>query len=446
MKNSDRFTKAPNESFGYLIRSIIWHRHHSLFIPLLFALACFALSAKVWAVDPPPDGGYPNSNTAEGEDALFSLDVESYDNTAAGYHALYSDSSGYQNTAVGAGTLEFNTTGSHNTATGTGALAANMTGNSNTASGIAALNSNTTGGSNTAFGAEALETNTVGVSNTATGAGALANNITGNGNTANGGGALISSTTASYSVAVGYEALFLNITGIDNTAIGSNALLNATGSSNIGIGFGAGSNLMTGTNNLYVGNKGVASESNAIRIGTKARTQTNTYIAGISGVTVAGGVGVIVDTNGHLGTIVSAARFKDRIQPMDKASEVILALEPVMFCYKKELDPQAIPQFGLVAEDVAMIDPDLVARDEEGKPYTVRYEAVNAMLLNEFLKQHRKVEEQASKNEKQELRLTEQQKQIDALQATLREQAEQVRKVSAQLSSIQSATRLVANE
>src|SRR5439155_21594561 len=132
---------------------------------------------------------------------------------------------------------------------------------------------------------------------------------------------------------------------------------------------------------------------NTIRIG-KVGTQKAIFIAGISGTTVAEGVGVIVDTKGHLGTITSSERFKDEIKPMDKASEAILGLQPVTFRYKHELDPADIPQFGLVAEEVEKVNPDLVARDDQGKPYTVRYEAVNAMLLNEFLKAHRKMEEQ----------------------------------------------------
>ena len=162
------------------------------------------------------------------------------------------------------------------------------------------------------------------------------------------------------------------------------------------MGFEAGCNRTTGSNNIDIGNKGAAGKSNVIRIGTNG-TQKNAYIAGISGVTVAGGVGVIIDSDGHLGTVVSSARFKDEIKPMDKASEAILALKPVTFRYKHELDPEGIPQFGLVAEQVEKVNPDLVARDAEGKAYTVRYEAVNAMLLNEFLKEHRKVQEFGSK-------------------------------------------------
>src|SRR5439155_851200 len=139
--------------------------------------------------------------------------------------------------------------------------------------------------------------------------------------------------------------------GSSNTAVGSQALINSTGSSNTALGFQAGLNLTTGSNNIDIGNKGKAGESNYIRIGTKG-TQTHTLIAGISGVTVAGGVGVIIDTNGKLGTVVSSERFKDEVKPMDKASEAILALKPVTFRYKQEIDPEGIPQFGLVAEQV----------------------------------------------------------------------------------------------
>jgi septal ring factor EnvC (AmiA/AmiB activator) len=183
---------------------------------------------------------------------------------------------------------------------------------------------------------------------------------------------------------------------------------------------------------------------------------TNTYIVGISGVAVAGGVGVIVDTNGHLGTVVSSKRFKDQIKPMDKASEAILALQPVTFRYKQDLDPAGIPQFGLVAEEVEKVSPDLVARDEEGKAYTVRYEAVNAMLLNEFLKEHRNVQELKAAVAKQEMTIaqqqkefqstvTQQQKEIRALTASLKEQASQIQKVSDQLAMSKSAPQLVVN-
>ena len=183
-----------------------------------------------------------------------------------------------------------------------------------------------------------------------------------------------------------------NTTGSDNTAIGPGALQgNGTGNFNIALGYQAGGNLTTGDFNIAIGNLGVAGESRRIRIGTRG-TQKRTFIAGISGATVPNGVGVIVNSNGQLGTVVSSERFKDEIKPMDKASEAILALKPVTFRYKQKLDPEGIPQFGLVAEDVAKVNPDLVVRDDQGKVYTVRYEAVNAMLLNKFLKEHRKNE------------------------------------------------------
>ena len=327
-----------------------------LLIPLVLAVASFALSPTAQAVDPPPDGGYPNFNTAEGLDALFSVSAGS-DNTAIGFDALLSD-----------------TAGSFNTATGYQALLNNTTSNNNTATGA--------------------------------------------------------------------SALVFNSTGSDNTATGVNALFsNTTGSSNIALGVAAGTNLTTGSNNIEIGNPGVAGESRTIRIGTGG-TQTKTFIAGISGVTVPGGVGVIVGTNGKLGTAVSSARFKDQIKPMDKASEAVLALKPVTFRYKHELDPNGIPQFGLVAEEVEEVNPDLVARDAQGKVYTVRYEAVNAMLLNEFLKEHRTVQEQkaaiAQLKKDFQATATHQQKQIEALTAGLQ-------RVSAQVEMSRPASQMVLN-
>src|SRR5438105_3580781 len=213
-----------------------------------------------------------------------------------------------------------------------------------------------------------------------------------NGNTAEGDGALSSVTTGFSNTANGFSALFSHTTGSDNPANGVDALFfNTTGSSNIALGVSAGKNLTTGNNNIDIGNPGVAAEANTIRIGTVG-TQTKTFIAGISGAGVTG-VAVKVNAAGQLGTAPSSERFKDAIKPMDKASEAVLALKPVTFHYKKELDPDGTPQFGLIAEEVAKVNPDLVARDDQGKIYTVRYDAVNAMLLNEFLKEHSKVEE-----------------------------------------------------
>ncbi len=280
-----------------------------------------------------------------------------------------------ENTFLGDNALSSNTTGAKNTAMGSTALSNNRTGRENTATGFNALASNTTGEDNTAIGEQALVNNTTGPENMAVGAGALFSNTTGSENTA-----------------TGYEALYMNTTGSDNTATGYQALLNnTTGNNSIALGVGAGSALTTGKNNIDIGNVGVAGEANKIRIGTTG-TQRAAFIAGISGVPVPAGVGVIVGTDGKLGTVVSSERFKEEIKPMDKASEAILALKPVTFRYKHELDPSGIPQFGLVAEQVEKVNPALVARDDRGKPYTVRYEAVNAMLLNEFLKEHRKVQ------------------------------------------------------
>ena len=272
-----------------------------------------------------------------------------------------------------------------NTAEGTNALFSLREGGDNTAIGFEELYSNSTGSSNTANGNLALYSNTIGSYNTATGYNALNYNTTGNHNTADGDSALGNNTTGNNNTADGADALQDNTTGSFNTAVGN----------------GAGQNLTTGSNNIEIGNAGVAGEFKTIRIGT-AGTQRKTFIAGISEATVASGVGVIVGSSGQLGTVVSSERFKDAIRPMDKASEAILALKPVTFRYKKELDPDGIPQFGLVAEEVVNVNPDLVAHDDQGNPYTVRYEAVNAMLLNEFLKEHRKVEEL----EKQVERLT----------------------------------------
>ncbi len=375
----------------------------------LAATACLVLAPAVLAVDPPPDGGYPNGNTAEGEDALFDLTFGTA-NTAIGFHALFSD-----------------TTGGGNTANGESALYSNTTGGGNTANGLRALDSNTTGGSNTANGADALQNYTTGNDNSATGVAALYRNTTGGHNTADGVG-----------------ALNFNKTGFFNTAIGDGALFNnITGNSNIALGLSAGVNLTTGNNNIDLGNAGVAGESNKIRIGT-AGTQKHTFIAGISGATVAGGVGVIIDSSGHLGTIVSSARFKKDVKPMNKASEAILSLQPVSFRYKHELDPDGIPQFGLVAEQVEKVNPDLVARDEQGKAYTVRYEAVNAMLLNEFLKEHRKVEDLQATVTRQESVNAQQQKEIQALTASLRQQGLLIQKVSEELEASKSTSRVIA--
>src|SRR6266571_747198 len=418
-------------------------RRGFVLIPLAFA--CFALAPASRAVSPAPDGGYPSGNTAEGTSALFSLTTGAWNtglgfstlffnatgsfNTAEGYSALLSNTTGTWNTANGVRALFDNTTGKFNTATGSQALYNNTSANDNTANGFEALFSNTTGNSNTANGKDALAENTTGNDNTATGLQALVGNSTGVSNTANGYQALFFNATGSQNTANGYQALFFNATGSHNTANGFSALLNNTGSNNIGLGSNAGSNLTTGSNNIDIGALGTAGESNIIRIGTVG-THTKAFVAGIS-VSAITGTAVVVNSNGRLGVASSSARFKDQIKPMDKASEAVLALRPVTFCYKPEVDPDGIPQFGLVAEEVEKVNPALVARDAQGKPYTVRYEAVNAMLLNEFLKQHRKVQEQ-------EATIAKQQKQIEALGAGLQ-------KVSAQVEMSRPTPQLVGN-
>jgi trimeric autotransporter adhesin len=378
-----------------------------------------------------------SDNTASGFAAL-SYNTTGNNNTANGLLALYSNTTGNNNTGIGAGALEFNTTGINNTATGESALESNTTGESNTASGFNALFSNTSGSFNTSTGVVSLYSNTSGSSNTATGFRALYLNNGGD-NTATGIFAMYNNTTGGENSALGVRALNNNTTGNGNTAVGTLALVNNTvGDNNIALGNLAGTQITAGSDNIEIGNRGLAADSRTIRIGRHG-TQTATFIAGISGAIVPTGVAVIVDRSGHLGTTTSSARFKEAIRPMDKASEAILELQPVTFRYKKELDPEDIPQFGLVAEEVEKVNPDLVARDEQGKPYTVRYEAVNAMLLNEFLKEHRKVEGEAEINRQQ-------QASIARLEAIVKEQALQIQKVTAQLAAKNADPRVVSSD
>jgi hypothetical protein len=291
--------------------------------------------------------------------------------------------------------------------------------------------------------------NTTGIENTAHGGDALSNNTTASCSTANGYDALRSNTTGGKNTATGWGALELNTTGSHNTANGYEALYNnKTGGNNIALGYLGGHNLTTGSNNIDIGNQGVAAEANTIRIGTVG-TQKATFIAGILGVTVAGGVGVIVGTNGQLGTTTSSERFKEEIKPMDRASEAILALKPVTFRYKHELDPEGIPQFGLIAEQVEKVNPDLVARDADGKINTVRYEAVNAMLLNEFLKAHRTVQDLKEIVGNQQATIAQQQKEFQSIIAQQQKQIEalsaSLQKVSDQLELSRPVPPVVAN-
>ena len=377
---------------------------------LLIALGCFALSAarNAFGVSPSPDGGYPGGNTAEGQNALLSLTAGGY-NTSVGYLSLASLTTGSFNTGVGAAALLANT-GDENTATGAGALLSN------------------TGYQNTANGSFALFLNTIGFYNTAIGGMALQNNTNGEENTANGAFALFYNTTGNYNTAIGSSALEHNITGESNTAIGAGAGASISGSGNVCIGAEmsgqAGQNDTTWIKNVYA--------------------------------SVANGRAVYVNEDNSIGTLSSSRRYKDEIRSMAQASEAIFSLRPVTFRYKKEVDPTRSLSFGLIAEEVVQIDPDLVTTDRDGKPQTVRYEAVNAMLLNEFLKEHRRVEEQqatitqlkstvAQQQKGSQSIAAQQQKEIQALTATLKEQASQIQKVSARVEAHGRVPQVVKN-
>jgi hypothetical protein len=440
-------------------------------------------------VTPAPDGCYPGFTTAEGCKALFSLTTGA-GNAAFGWYSLYLDTSASYNTGLGAGTLVLNT-GDSNTASGAAALLLNGTGTQNCAYGTDALVYNGFGVSganyNNAFGAFGLFNNTDGFENNAVGNHALFDNIHGaantavgdlalqnndssgnalaNANTAVGASALQANTDGDSDNAVGFAALVNNTIGVQNNAMGAFALNNnidgasntalgdsaffdnVDGSFNTVLGWAAGG-LVEGSDNIYIGATsglpGGGSENGSIRIGDPVFIN-GTWIAGIFGATAPAGIPVVVSATGKLGTVVSSARFKDDIKPMNKASEAIFALNPVTFHYKKQIDANGTPQFGLVAEQVAKVNPDLVVLDRDGKPYTVRYEAVNAMMLNEFLKEHRTVQDLKVTAEKQQTTIALQESQIKALTASLREQATQIQKVSAQLETIKPAPQVVEN-
>ena len=370
----------------------------SSFIAAGLTLASSALVlSNAFGVVPAPDGGYPGGNTAEGQNALLSLTTGTY-NTAVGWYSLLSNTTNSFNTAIGAGTLLANTA-DLNTAIGAGALLNNTIGTGNTANGDFALFSNITGSGNTAVGQRALFENSTGYDNTVTGDGALR----------------------------------MNTEGFHNTAIGDSALAgNTTGDFNTALGPGAGNTVTTASHVICIGSSG-------------ANVSNSCYIDEIFGAASVGGVTVFIDSNGKLGTATSSRRFKEEIKPMGQASEAILALKPVTFRYKKEIDPKSIPQFGLVAEEVQNVNSALVVRDKEGKPYSVRYDQVNAMLLNEFLKEHKKVEKQQaaiaqlkSTVVQQRKRFAKQEEQIEALTSGLQ-------RVSAQLATRKDAPRVVAN-
>jgi hypothetical protein len=262
--------------------------------------------------------------------------------------------------------------------------------------------------------------------NSAFGAFALVNNTDGEANSAFGTGAMEFNQTGRDNVAVGTGALSSNRTGGSNTAIGTDALeFGQSGSGNTAVGLGAGI-LATGSNNVYIGAgmSGVAGESNAC------------YIASIFGQTSVSGIPVLINSSNKLGTATSSKRFKEDIKPMEKTSEALYALKPVSFRYKKEIDPAGTSQLGLVAEDVEKVDPDLVVRDKDGRAYTVRYDQVNAMLLNEFLKEHKAFLEEQRKVQRLEAAL-------DTVNQRLKEQEEKIERVSSQVETSRPALQVV---
>jgi hypothetical protein len=414
-----------------------------------FLLACFGILDEARAVITDPEDWFPNGTTGAGQGALLNL-REGQFNTGVGLVSLTGVLDGSFNTGVGAGTLAFNT-GNNNTAIGAAALLSNTTGEDNTANGYNALGRNFEGSWNTAIGSQALLFN-IGDDNTATGFQALFSNTGGSWNTAVGSQALTANTGYD-NTATGFEALSSNIDGSSNTAVGRNALpsntlgsfntglgrdtllLNAIGGGNTAVGYGALELNTSGSSNSalgYFAGINVTDAFNVICIGSLGQNVSNsTWIANIWGVTPQSGnaAPVVVSDGGQLGVVASSERFKKDIASMNKASDVILALRPVTFHYKT--DAKETPQFGLIAEEVAKVNPALVLPDKDGKPYTVRYDAVNAMLLNEFLREHRKVEKLEAA--------------LDAVNQRLAEQDAKIQKVSAQLELSKSAPRTVLN-
>jgi uncharacterized coiled-coil protein SlyX len=387
----------------------------------LIAIACLGILPAAKAVTPAPDGGYANENTAEGTSALFSL-TTGFGNTGLGFQALASDTTGGGNTAIGGRTLRFNTA-SNNTAIGWQSLYKNTTGYGNTAVGTSALELNTTGGYNNAHGLQALFHNASGSYNNAHGYAALYYNTTGSGNDA-----------------FGTFALYSNTTSCCNDAYGDNALAQSTGTNNTAIGDFAGITLGRGDGNVYVGAGvfGVNGESNTTRI----RNIGTTAIVGGTTVVI-DGTGSVGD--GRLGVASSSRRFKRDIQPMGESSETLFELKPVTFRPKDDITPDRLKLYGLIAEDVEKVNPDLVTYNQRGEVTTVRFEAVNAMLLNEFLKEHRKVEEQGKTIAELRSTIAQQQKGMEALAAQVKEQSAQIQRVSAELATTEARPQFAEN-
>lgn len=431
----------------------------------LSTVGLLMISAAAWGTQPPDVVQSDNAaNTAMGTNALLSLtspgsyntavgdgtlsaNTAGVGNTATGAFALSENTTGFNNTGLGENALQQNTTGSNNTASGVNALLSNQTGGGNTASGTNALTSNTTGSRGTATGWDALQLNTSGSDNTAFGQLALWGNTTGSRNNAAGSEALYNNTTANDNNAMGYVALygnmtgtlnnavgnfslFTNITGNNNNAIGYAAMYrneigsnnnaqgfwalsnNTSGNGNIAIGQYAGANQTTGSWNIYLGNPGVAGENDVIRIGNSA-TQTTTFIAGVSTAKVTGSA-VYVTASGQLGVLASSERYKTSIMPMGSSTDRLQRLRPVTFQLKS--DPGGVVQYGLVAEDVATVYPELVIRDDAGTIEGVRYDELAPMLLNELQQERQQLSAQSERAAAQEIELVTLRQQLNKLQ------------------------------
>jgi uncharacterized coiled-coil protein SlyX len=441
---------------------------------IVLVIGWVALAQKAHAVTPAPDGGYPNGNTAEGTSALFRL-TSGVDNTGLGFQALYHDTTGYYNTAIGFRALFSNTTGVYNTATGLNVLSSNTSGRLNTADGVNALFHNTTGFYNTGTGVNALSANTTGSNNTANGVNALYRNTTGIANTAVGAGALLNNLDGQFNNAIGTNALSANTSGLFNNAMGHAALQNNLGNANDAFGDAALFNNTTGAANTAVGDlalDGCIDGSANVALGENAGTSIvhgSNIIAIGAGVTGGGGpfadapdtcfIGsiwnepvsdaataeaVYIDQYNVLGYNPSSKRFKHDIQPMNKTSETLHQLKPVTFKYNS--DKKGVTQFGLIAEEVAGVNPDLVLRDKNGQAETVRYEQINAMLLNEFLKEHKKVEAQQATIAELKSTVARQQKGMEVLTVQLSEQAAQIKRVSAKLETRAAGKKIALSE
>jgi hypothetical protein len=353
----------------------------------------------------------PAANTLVQRDA--SANIAAMNVILQGSLLLPSAGSGYSIIYTGASTLEL-ADDLQDFFAGVSAGKTGITGNgNNTGVGDQALGSDTSGAFNTALGTQALYSDTIGQQNTAVGFHALFATTNGSYNPSVGLQSMSANLGGANNVAVGYAAATGGTNASFNTALGAQALQSITsGSFNIAVGNVAGQNITTGSNNIEIGHVGVSTDNNLIRLGNG---QAETFIAGIDGTIVIGGSAVYVNSSGQLGVLTSSARFKENIRSMDDASDVLLALHPVTFRYKPGLDPKGTPQFGLVAEEVEKVDPDLVLRDATNGIYSVRYEAVNAMLLNEFLKEHRRLQEQNAKVDALEKRLGDLEQAVQAL-------------------------------